>query len=86
MSIELKQQVKMLVTEFITDIPFFIKRAEERLTREIDSYGVVQYATSNMVAGDPFITKPLNTLIIKNLNILQVRWNVLIYCKEQMNT
>ena len=59
-------------TEFVGDIPAFIERAEGRLTREIDSYGVVQYATSNMVIGDPFLTKPLNTLIIKNLNILKV--------------
>ena len=58
-------------TEFVGDIPAFIDRAEARLTREIDSYGVVQYATSNMVIGDPFITKPVNTLIIKNLNIIK---------------
>ena len=29
-------------TEFVGDIPAFIERAEARLTREIDSYGVVQ--------------------------------------------
>ena len=55
-------------TEFLTDIPFFIERAEARLIREIDSYGVVQYATSNLTIGDPFLTKPNSTLIIKNLN------------------
>ena len=54
-------------TEFVGDIPAVIESAEARLTREIDSYGVVQYATSNMVIGDPFITKPVNTLIIKYL-------------------
>jgi len=75
-------------TEFVGDIPAFIERAEARLTREIDSYGVVQYANSNLVAGDPFITKPTDTLIIKNLNILQTdgtRINLLQRTDEYLN-
>ena len=75
-------------TEFVGDIPAFIERAEARLTREIDSYGVVQYATSNMVIGDPFITKPVNTLIIKNLNIIKsdgTRINLLQKTDEYLN-
>ena len=55
-------------TEFVGDIPAFIERAEARLTREIDSYGVVQYATSNMVIGD------LISAYSKNLKFV-VFWN-----------
>ena len=75
-------------TEFLTDIPFFIDRAEARLIREIDSYGVVQYATSNLTIGDPFLTKPNSTLIIKNLNILKTdgtRINLLQKTDEYLN-
>ena len=50
------------------DTPTFLFSS---LIREIDSYGVVQYATSNLTIGDPFLTKPNSTLIIKNLNILK---------------
>ena len=49
--------------DFNAEIQHFISRAESRLIREIDSYGVVQYSTSNLTSGDPFITKPNNTLI-----------------------
>ena len=55
-------------TEFVGDIPAFIERAEARLTREIDSYGVVQYATSNTVIGDPFITKPSKHLSLIHIS------------------
>ena len=51
----IKTTTEDVSAEFVTDIPFFIERAEARLTREIDSYGVVQYANSNLVAGDAFI-------------------------------
>ena len=48
----------------------------------------MQYTTSNMVIGDPFITKPVNTLIIKNLNIIKsdgTRINLLQKTDEYLN-
>lgn len=74
-------------TDFNAEIQHFIERAESRLIREIDSYGVVQYATSNLTVGDPFVTKPNNTLIIKNLNILRdgTRINLLQKTDEFLN-
>ena len=41
-----------------------------------------------MVIGDPFITKPVNTLIIKNLNIIKsdgTRINLLQKTDEYLN-
>ena len=73
--------------DFNAEIQHFISRAEARLIREIDSYGVVQYSTSNLTSGDPFITKPNNTLIIKNLNIVRdgTRINLLQKTDEFLN-
>ena len=54
--------------EFSTNIPRFINRAELRLTREIDNLGLTKYVSSNFTAGDAFLTKPSDALIIKNIN------------------
>ena len=51
--------------EFQARIPTFIEVAEDRLFRDLDTYGFVQHETTSVSVGDPFITKPTNTAIIK---------------------
>ena len=57
-------------TDFVNAIPDFIRRAENRMTRELDSEGLTEYATSNFTASDAFLSMPSNTLIVKNVNYI----------------
>ncbi len=60
-------------TDFVAATQSFITRAENRITRELDSEGLTEYATSNFTASDPFLVIPSNTLIIKNVNYVNSR-------------
>ena len=60
-------------TDFVAATQSFITRAENRITRELDSEGLTEYATSNFTASDPFLVIPSNTLIIKNVNYINSR-------------
>lgn len=58
-------------SEFEDAVPNFIGRTEERMSREIDSLGLTNFATSFFVQGDPFVTKPTTptaALVVRNLN------------------
>ncbi|HAT64503.1 MAG TPA: hypothetical protein DCS66_07855, partial [Flavobacteriaceae bacterium] len=57
-------------TEFTDSIPDFISRAELRLTRELDSRGLTEYATSSFTANEPWLVLPSNLLIIRNVNYI----------------
>jgi|TARA_R100001132_G_scaffold3546_1_gene3046 hypothetical protein len=57
-------------TEFSDSVPDFIRRAELRLTREMDSHALTQYATSRFTEGEAFLALPSNNLIVKNVNYL----------------
>jgi len=57
-------------TEFTNAIPDFISRAELRLTRELDSRGLTEYATSNFTANEPWLILPSNLLVIRNVNYI----------------
>lgn len=54
-------------TEFLSALPNIITIAENRITRDLDTYGYVCHFTVSATPSDPFITKPTNTLYIKNL-------------------
>lgn len=72
-------------SEFTTTIPDFIRRAELRLTRELDSRGLTEYATSYLTANDPFLTLPSPLLIVKNVNFIKddgTRVSLLLRTKE----
>ena len=56
-------------TEFLNYIPKMIYRTEERLTRDLDDYGLVAYTSVAMAAGNNQVTLPSGTRIIKNINI-----------------
>jgi hypothetical protein len=56
-------------TEFVAAIPDFIDRAQRRLSRELDHPEMVAHLDSTLEAGDPFVTKPDNTLGIMNFYV-----------------
>ena len=57
-------------SEFSSYIPKMINRAEERLTRDIDDYGLVVYTSVAVSAGVNTISLPSGTRIVKNFNIV----------------
>jgi hypothetical protein len=72
-------------TEFTNAIPDFISRAELRLTRELDSRGLTEYATSNFTANEPWLILPSNLLVIRNVNYINrdgSRVSLLLRAKE----
>jgi hypothetical protein len=78
-------------TEFSDAVPDFIDRAELRLTREIDSLGLTNFATSFFVQGDPFLSKPdtpNRALIVRNVNFTTStgrRTQLLLRSKDYLN-
>jgi hypothetical protein len=57
-------------TEFANYVPKMINRAEERLTRDLDDYGLVSYTSVVIPAGANQVTLPSGTRILKNFNIV----------------
>ena len=68
----LQSQIKDILendgTEFSDAVPSFIERGELRLFREIDSLGLNKYANTSFNVGDPFLSKPESTAIIRSIN------------------
>jgi hypothetical protein len=56
-------------TEFYNYIPNMVNRAEERLTKDLDDYGLVTYTSVAVSAGNNKVTLPSGTRIVKNVNI-----------------
>ena len=56
-------------TEFVNYIPNMVNRAEERLTRDLDDYGLVTYTSVAVSSGNNLVNLPSGTRILKNLNI-----------------
>ena len=57
-------------TEFINYIPKMVNRAEERLTKDLDDYGLVSYTSVAVSSGNNILTLPTGTRIVKNINIV----------------
>jgi len=57
-------------SEFLSYIPKMVNRAEERLTRDLDDYGLVSYTSVAVSSGNNTITLPSGTRIVKNFNIV----------------
>jgi hypothetical protein len=57
-------------SEFLSYIPKMVNRAEERLTRDLDDYGLVTYTSVAVSSGNNNITLPSGTRIVKNFNIV----------------
>ena len=56
-------------TEFYNYIPNMVNRAEERLTKDLDDYGLVTYTSVAVSASNKKVTLPSGTRIVKNVNI-----------------
>lgn len=56
-------------TEFYNYIPNMVNRAEERLTKDLDDYGLVTYTSVAVSASNNKVTLPSGTRIVKNVNI-----------------
>lgn len=57
-------------SEFTARIPTFVDQVQMRLARDIDTYGFVVYTTVSASAGNPLVTLPVDSLVIKSLNYI----------------
>jgi hypothetical protein len=53
--------------EFLDAIPGMVDRAQNRICRDLDTYGFVVYTTVTAVSGSPFIDRPVSALATKHL-------------------
>lgn len=58
-------------SEFFAYFPTAVDKAEERLTRDLDTFGFVQYTTVSAESSNPFLAKPFGTRVIKHVSLLQ---------------
>jgi hypothetical protein len=74
-------------TEFLAYVPNMVNRAEERLTRDLDDYGLVVETSITVSSGNADITLPSGTRIIKNFNITNdgSKINLLLKTDEFLN-
>jgi|TARA_R110000765_G_scaffold31752_1_gene73971 hypothetical protein len=56
-------------TDFINQIPKFVNKAESRMTRDLDDYGLVTYSSIAVSVSNPFVSLPSGTRIVKQFNI-----------------
>lgn len=56
-------------TEFQTYITKMVNRAEERMTRDLDDYGLVTYTSVAISADNNIVTLPAGTRVIKNFTV-----------------
>ena len=56
-------------SEFTDAIPDFIGRSERRLSRDLDHPELTSHLDATLEVGDPFLTKPNNVLLTKNLYV-----------------
>jgi hypothetical protein len=56
-------------TEFESYIPNMVNRAEERLTKDLDDYGLVSYTSVAVSISNNKVTLPSGTRMVKNFNL-----------------
>ena len=54
--------------EYESQISNIVERAESRLMKELDDFGLDNYSTFTFTAGDPVVTVPSGTLVVRNVN------------------
>ena len=74
-------------SEFLAYIPNMVNRAEERLVKDIDDYGLVSYVSVAVSANNNIITLPTGTRVVKNFNIKDsgTKINLLLRTDEFLN-
>lgn len=58
-------------SEFSAEVGNFIDRTEQRLSRDLDSWGLTFFAQTTLTPSDPFLSKPTGTLVIKSLQVVR---------------
>ena len=56
-------------SEFLASIPKMVNKAELRLTKDLDDYGLVSNTSVAVSSGKNTVSLPLGTRIIKNINL-----------------
>ena len=74
-------------SEFYSFIPSIVNRAEERLTTDLDDYGLVTYTSVAVSSGNNLVTLPSGSRIVKNFNITSdsTKINLLLRTDEYIN-
>ena len=74
-------------TEFLSNLPKMINRGEERLTRDLDDYGLMTFTSVAVPVSTAEVTLPTGTRIVKNFNIIAdgSRINLLLRTDEFLN-
>ena len=54
-------------TEFENQIPYFVEKAEIRLTKDLDDVGLTNYSSFTFIASNPVVSLPADTRIIRNV-------------------
>jgi hypothetical protein len=57
-------------SEFLSSIPKMVNKAELRLTKDLDDYGLVAYTSVAVSSGKNIVNLPQGTRILKNFNIV----------------
>ena len=57
-------------SEFLSSIPKIVNKAELRLTKDLDDYGLVAYTSVAVSSGKNIVNLPQGTRILKNFNIV----------------
>jgi len=55
-------------SEYESQISNIVERAESRLMKELDDFGLDNYSSFSFTAGDPVVTVPEGTLVVRNVN------------------
>ena len=56
-------------TDFISQVPRFVNKAESRMTRDLDDYGLVTFSSIAVSVSNPLVSLPSGTRIVKQFNI-----------------
>ena len=57
-------------SEFLSSVPKMVNKAELRLTKDLDDYGLVAYTSVAVSSGKNIVNLPQGTRILKNFNIV----------------
>lgn len=74
-------------TEFAAYVPNMVYRAEERMTTDLDDYGLVSYTSVAISASNNQLTLPSGTRVVKNINFISnsSKINLLLRTDEYIN-
>lgn len=74
-------------SEFVDYIPYMVNKAEERLVKDLDDYGLVTYTSIAVSANKNIVTLPTGTRVVKNFNIKSdgTKINLLLRTDEFIN-